>query len=243
MPSFPPWLDTVCRESLILGILCAAVILVDVRRRPQTMTVMNIVWPLCALFGTALTLWLYFRYGRYTADRMRRVSVKAVESKGAPPFSVGVATSTLHCGAGCTLGDMLAEWLAFFAPSVAIALGWHSIFEQKTYAVWVLDFLMAFFFGIAFQYFAIMRMRKLSAAQRLIAALKADTLSLTAWQIGMYCLMAALQLEFFQRRFAVQAPVDSVEFWAAMQVAMIGGFVTSYPMNWCLIRFGLKERM
>jgi hypothetical protein len=34
-----------------------------------------------------------------------------------------------------------------------------------------------------------------------------------------------------------------VEFWGAMQVAMIAGFITSYPMNWWLIRVGIKERM
>jgi len=34
-----------------------------------------------------------------------------------------------------------------------------------------------------------------------------------------------------------------VEFWGAMQLAMIAGFVTSYPMNWWLIRVGIKERM
>ena len=33
------------------------------------------------------------------------------------------------------------------------------------------------------------------------------------------------------------------EFWFAMQLAMLAGFVTSYPVNWLLIRIGWKERM
>ena len=75
------------------------------------------------------------------------------------PYPIIVAKGTLHCGSGCTLGDILAKWLAFAAAMVAIVFGWHSVFEEKTYAVWVLDFILAFGFGIVFQYFAIVPMR------------------------------------------------------------------------------------
>ncbi len=109
--------------------------------------------------------------------------------------------------------------------------------------MWTLDFLLAFGFGIIFQYFAIVPMRKLSPGKEIVAALKADSLSLTAWQVGMYCLMAVLQFEVFKRSFGGEAPVDSVEFWGAMQLAMIAGFITSYPMNWWRIKIGIKERM
>ena len=33
------------------------------------------------------------------------------------------------------------------------------------------------------------------------------------------------------------------EFWFAMQWAMIGGFITSYPVNAWLIRAGIKAAM
>jgi hypothetical protein len=196
------------------------------------MAIMNVVWPVCALFGTVFTLWLYFRYGREAAKQSQHSAPQPNRAKRAPPFAASVAKGALHCGSGCTLGDILAEWLAFFAPGVAIAFGWHSLFDEKTYAVWVLDFLVAFVMGVAFQYFVIAPMRRLSAAQGILAALKADALSLIAWQIGMYGLMAVLQFVVFKHSFGAAAPVNSVEFWAAMQVAMIGGFVTSYPMNW-----------
>jgi branched-subunit amino acid transport protein len=94
------------------------------------------------------------------------------------PFAVQVATATLHCGSGCALGDILAEWLAFSFPAVAIAFGWHSLFVEKTYSVWILDFLIAFILGVAFKYFTITPMRKLTPAQGVVAALKADALSL-----------------------------------------------------------------
>ena len=32
-------------------------------------------------------------------------------------------------------------------------------------------------------------------------------------------------------------------FWFMMQIAMLAGFVTSYPVNWWLLRSGVKEKM
>jgi hypothetical protein len=243
MPQFPAWLDTLCSAALVLGALCSLTILIDVLRRPQHMAIMNFVWTVCALFGTVFVTWLYFRYGRGPLKGSTHPTARSDEPAVASPFAVSVATGTLHCGAGCTLGDIVAEWLAFLIPAVAIAFGWHSLFDEKTYGIWILDFVAAFAFGIVFQYFAIAPMRHLSLGQGIIAALKADSLSLTAWQIGMYSVMAVLQFVLFKHAFGHQAPVDSVEFWAAMQVAMIGGFLTSYPMNWWLIRAAIKERM
>lgn len=243
MPPFPPWLDTLCFTALVLGALCSLTLLIDVLRRPQHMAIMNWVWPLCALFGMVFVTWLYFRYGRGPQKGMTHAPSHSDKRATSTPFAVSVATGTLHCGAGCALGDLVAEWLAFLTPSLAIAFGWHSLFDQKTYAIWTFDFVAAFAFGIVFQYFAIAPMRHLSLGEGIIAALKADSLSLTAWQIGMYCLMAVMQFVVFKHAFGHQAPVDSVEFWAAMQVAMVGGFLTSYPMNWWLIRAGIKERM
>jgi len=45
-------------------------------------------------------------------------------------------------------------------------------------------------------------------ARGFVAALKADTLSLATWQIGMYCLMAVLQFSVFERAFGGQPPVN-----------------------------------
>jgi len=33
------------------------------------------------------------------------------------------------------------------------------------------------------------------------------------------------------------------QYWLMMQIAMIFGYATSFPMNWQLIRAGLKEAM
>jgi hypothetical protein len=49
-------------------------------------------------------------------------------------------------------------------------------------------------------------MRKLPFGKGVIAALKADTPSLIAWQIGMYCQIAFWQFAIFKRSFDAPAP-------------------------------------
>ena len=81
------------------------------------------------------------------------------------------------------------------------------------------------------------------ASASIWAAIKADTLLLAAWQIGMYGFMAFANFYLFQHVLGVTMRTDAPEFWFMMQIAMLCGFVTSYPMNWVLIRTGIKEKM
>jgi len=232
---FPAPLHFAAIFSLAVAVTCAVIIALDETRRPQKMWIMALVWPLTALFGSILWLAGYYAWGRTPG---------AVSGDGRdPPFAVMVAKGASHCGAGCALGDLVAEWITFAIPAIAVWFGWHSLFAEKMFAVWIPDFLLAFGIGIAFQYFTIEPMRGLSVRQGIIQALKADIASITAWQVGMYGVMAAIQFAWFRPWFGRIAPVDSPEFWFAMQIAMLAGFCTSYPVNWVLIRWGVKERM
>jgi hypothetical protein len=231
---------------LLLGVACGLVIGADELRQPQHMWIMNIVWPVTALFGTVLTLWGYFRYGRLATQARAQAALRRGDdppSKKETPFGVMVGKAAAHCGSGCCLGDILAEWLAFALPGIAVALGWKSLFGEKMFAVWILDFLFAFGFGIVFQYFTIKPMRGLSVGDGIRQAVKADTLSLSAWQVGMYAFMAFAQLVLFRSILHTRLEVDTPEFWFMMQIAMLAGFATSYPVNWLLLRKGIKEKM
>jgi hypothetical protein len=156
---------------------------------------------------------------------------------------VSAAKGALHCGSGCTLGDLLAEAIAAAWPPLLVAFGWPWLFEQRMFAVWVLDFVLAFTFGIVFQYAAIVPMRRLAPVQGLVAALKADTLSLIAWQVGMYGFMAIAQFVIAPHWLGGRLDATMPEFWFAMQIAMGCGFVTSLPVNAWLVRAGIKEAM
>lgn len=242
----PAWLHVLSIAFLALGVLCAAVIATDLVRHPQHMWIMDVVWPVTALFGTVWIVWQYFTYGRLAEDRRAKAAMDRGEempSKTQTPFPVMVSNGALHCGSGCTLGDIVAEWLAFLLPAIAIAFGFQSLFQDKIFAVWIVDYLFAYAFGIVFQYFTIAPMRNLGFAQGIWAAIKADTLSLTAWQVGMYGFMAFAYFYLFGSLLGAKLEVDTVEFWFMMQIAMICGFLTAYPVNWWLISAGLKEKM
>ena len=229
----PEWLHTLAIISLIVAGICALIIALDLLGHPQKMWIMNIVWPITALYGGPLALLAYFRVGRLsTKQSMEAAKKRGEKSPGMQkPFWQSVGVAATHCGSGCTLGDLTAEWIVFAAPLV--------IFGQKIFGSWLLDFVFAYLFGVAFQYFTIKPMKNLSPGQGLWAAVKADTLSLTAWQVGMYGWMAVTTFLIFGRELPKTGPV----FWFMMQIAMLAGFCTSYPVNWWLLHKGWKETM
>lgn len=242
----PDWLHNLSIAYLLLGGVCALAIAVDEARHKQHMWIMNAVWPITALFGTVWVLWQYFTYGRLATHARMHAAMQHDEpmpNKRGTPFPMAVANGTLHCGAGCTLGDIAAEWLTFGFPAILLALGWHGLIGPRIVAAWIFDYILAFGFGILFQYYTIKPMRDLSVGQGLLQALKADALSLTAWQVGMYGYMALAYFVIFRYALNARLDVDMVEFWFMMQIAMLCGFATAYPVNWWLIRSGVKERM
>src|ERR1700753_3010512 len=89
----PAWLHVTSLVLIWLGFGCAIVIAVDEWQHPQRMWIMNLVWPLTALFGTVVWLWFYFRYGRLGSKTVSRDSQSA-----AKPFTVMVAEASSHCG-------------------------------------------------------------------------------------------------------------------------------------------------
>lgn len=55
--------------------------------------------------------------------------------------------------------------------------------------------------------------------------------SLTAWQIGMCGFTALAQFYLFGIVLGIRLAANSVEFWFVMQIAMICGLLTAYPVN------------
>jgi hypothetical protein len=150
---------------------------------------------------------------------------------GQKPLWRTSALGATHCGAGCTLGDIIIETFVIGVPVVLLG--------RQIFGTWALDYAAAFMLGIAFQYFGIRPMRQLSVRDGLVQALKADAASLTAWQLGMYGWMAVVTFAIFGH----ELPKDEPTFWFMMQIAMLAGFLVSWPVNAWLIRRGVKEAM
>lgn len=226
----PAWLEVLSWIALAVALASALWIVFDilVRGYRQRMWIMEVVWPVTALYLGPLAVWGYRRWGRPASARWQRSHGDPPSKSEAASVSVGVS----HCGAGCTLGDIAAAWLVFaLGLSVAgLALPWEYAFS----------YVFAFGLGIAFQYFSIKPMRELTRREGLIAALKADTLSLTAFEIGLFGWMAVMQLVLFTDP---HLKPDHASYWFLMQIGMALGFLTSYPVNVWLTRRGVKEAM
>lgn len=142
------WLIVLAIVSLVLAFISAGFILIDelTGDRPL-MPVMKWVWPITALYMGPLAIWAY-----WSMDRSEPMEHGGQEHQD-QPFWQAVFKGVTHCGAGCTLGDIIAEWTVFIAGFTLAGL-----------AIWpeyIADYILALALGIAFQYFAIAPMRGL----------------------------------------------------------------------------------
>ncbi|WP_297575584.1 DUF4396 domain-containing protein [uncultured Deefgea sp.] len=146
------------------------------------------------------------------------------------PFWQSITAGTLHCGAGCSLADLIGPWLFAATPFL--------LWGSPVFGEWALSYLLALAIGVTFQYGGLLGMVPETGAALWWRALKVDSLSLTSWQIGMYGWMALAI-------FALIGPMSPTEpiFWFMMQIAMACGFITAYPMNWFLVKTGIKTAM
>jgi hypothetical protein len=183
----PVWLTALSWAALATAFASAAWIAYDIYGHGyrQHMRIMEIVWPVTALYFGPVAVAAYRAWGRPASHRWQA-------RHGDPPGKPGYATTAVgvsHCGAGCTLGDIIAEFAVFGlgATVAGLTLG----------AEYVGDYIAAVLLGIVFQYFAIAPMRGLSLRKGLIQAAKADVASLTAFEVGLFGWMALMAFVFF----------------------------------------------
>lgn len=212
---------------LALGIMTGLAILADVRRYPQHMQIMNITWPITGLYLPIVGWFAYKQMGRATGGGGHHHG----HGHGDKPFWQSVLVSVTHCGGGCTLGDSVA------APIVS-AIGL-TFLGSELLGHFLGEFIAAYLFGVLFQFLPIMGMGETNPFRGLVNAIKADTLSLVAFEIGMFGWMAFAFLVLLPHEPEVGSPV----FWLMMQVAMVVGFTTAYPANWFLVKAGIKHGM
>ena len=212
----PGWLHELALGWMAVCIAAAILIGLDLVRHPQRMAIMNAVWPITALYLGPVAIWAYGSFG---------------QPRGAArPLAQASFLGASHCGAGCTLGDLLGEWLVFLTGLMLAG--------SVLWADCLADFVFAWTIGIAFQYLSIAPMRGLGLRAGVIAAIKADTVSIIAFEAGMFAWMALSHLVLFPR-----LEPDHLVYWFMMQVAMMVGFLTTMPANALLVRAGLKEAM
>lgn len=219
--------------ALASGTASAVAIALDIfSGRRQHMKIMEVTWPVTGLYMGPLAWWAYCAFGRAPRHADSSHGGHAHHRHGAEkPFWQRVFVSTTHCGGGCTIGDVISD--------TGLHLSGLVLFGSILLTSYTFDFALAFVIGILFQYLPIRAMGEPSRWRALVRALKADTLSLIAFEVGLFGWMALVQLIWFPGGLDAGSPL----FWFMMQVGMTVGFMTSYPANWWLVRVGIKHEM
>lgn len=191
-----------------LCLISAGLIAIHLVWHPQKMTVMDSVWIINALWAGPIALILYIWYGRRGRQRN---------------YYQALSLNTLHCGAGCTLADLIVLVIGFFVT-------------MTQPVQWVVAYVLALVIGVFFQYIAMREMdSKTPMGQLIKKAFLSDFLSLTAWQIGM--LIGQLIMQHIVTADNLLAHTFN------MQIAMAVGFFFAYPMNAWLVKKKIKMLM
>src|SRR6266550_8012598 len=230
----PAWFELVAWAMLGLGFASALVIVADivVFGNWQHMAIMDLAFPLTALYLGPIALWAYFVRGRrMSRKRMHMDGAEMSHEREPRDSSWQVSLSDSHCGAGCVLGDIGGEWIVW-------ATGWMIGSTAELGPEYILDLPLAWTFGILFQYFVIAPLRgQVGRLAPLGDAIKSDTLSVLSFEVGLFGWMA------IEHYVIWNPPIDSSSHWFMMQIGMVLGFLTSWPVNRWLLRQGIKEPM
>lgn len=185
---------------------------------------------------------MYFKYARAKKSNMQMDMDMSKSSchgdmpmkhedhqpKKEKPMWVKVFISSTHCGAGCGLADIISENYIFYLGI--------TFWGAAIWASFILDYIAALLIGVIFQYLNIKPMRPdLSTLQVWKNAIHADVWSLTSFQIGMYGWIAIVH-------FLIHIPLaaNTFTFWFMMQIGLTIGLLTTFPVNYVLIKLGIK---
>src|SRR2546428_9156355 len=112
----PSWFELLAWVALGLGFASALVIVADIvlLGNWQHMAIMDLAFPLTAIYLGPIALWAYFARGRRMSRK--RMHMHAAGMKEGPRDSLWQGSlSDSPCGAGCGLGGNAGEWVGWAA--------------------------------------------------------------------------------------------------------------------------------
>ena len=175
-------------------------------------------WVLVTLYTGVFALVIYwFRH---------RASARKTPEPSEPPLWEQSVESTIHCVAGDATGILLA----------AVVTSWLRLpMSLEVIVEYVAGFAVGLF---VFQALCMKPSFDGSYWRAVKGTLLAETLSMNAVMAGMIPVMVILM----SRDMSAMEP-SSVRFWGTMSLAFVVGTVTTYPVNWWLVKRGLKHGM
>jgi hypothetical protein len=117
LENWASWFHVLSWLMVLLGIGSCIFVFVDLeRRQPQPMAIMRAVWPINTLWAGLFGIWACWKMGRMEplpgsdsfSHHSSSTPIKmAGMDKASRPFWQGIVAATLHCGAGCSLADLM----------------------------------------------------------------------------------------------------------------------------------------
>jgi hypothetical protein len=221
----PTWLLILSWVAIAAASTSAAVIVVDewILRYRQPVRILEIVWPVTALYSGPEAIAAYRKWGRPQSLRWQ-------ERHGNPPKKPQNPSllHLRHCGAHCTLGAILATVTTFaIGINGAGGAGWPE---------YVADYVAALAIGVLFRYSADSRRGGSRAWAAIRIVIKADLLTVSAFELALLVWLVLMDDLVFPAVLRPNSPV----FWFILQIGLIIGFFAAWPASSWLIRRGIK---
>lgn len=215
---------------LVLGFCTALMILKDVFRYPQIAGVMNVIWPLTGLYMPFIG-WLAWWYLGRKPSHAAKVTPLILQQNHRYTRWQSIFISTCLSAAACIFGDILSLPIITLLNHLAINV---TISLQAIICV-----IVSLVMGLFLQSLAFRHREKHSLMRTLFFALKTEVFPVLIYQSGMFIFMA-LALKFV---LSQQINLSLLPFWFMLQLAVMTGFIFSWPANHFMIKRGLTAIM
>ncbi|EJL90537.1 hypothetical protein AC790_04805 [Pantoea sp. RIT-PI-b] len=212
---------------LVLGGCTALMILKDLFRHPHPVRVMNIIWPVTGLYMPFIG-WIAWWYLGRKPSRQQKLALLVSQKIAGNAGWQTIFISTSLSAAACIFGDIITIPIITLLKQFAIN---PTLWMQAIICV-----IVSLFIGLLFQFLAIRQREKLSFVRALLLALKTEIFPLLIYQLGIFIFMA------LALKFVLNQQIDPLlaAFWFMLQLAILIGFVFSWPANHFLIKRGLN---
>ncbi|MBP2170688.1 membrane protein CcdC involved in cytochrome C biogenesis [Erwinia toletana] len=192
---------------------------------------MSIVWPITGLYMPFFG-WLAWWYLGRNHFHKRAPALRIPQHAGGHLLLwQRVFTSTSLCAAACVLGTSATVPLLILLQHLAIVT---PLWLEGVYCL-----LLSLLLGVLFQFLIIRQTRSLRVIPALLLACRSQTFPLVIYQLGILFTMS-LALKFVLHD---QVNPMLLLFWFMLQVAMIAGFLFSWPASTFLLKHGKKAAL
>lgn len=212
---------------LVLGGCTALMILKDIFRHPHPVRIMNVIWPLTGLYMPFFG-WLAWWYLGRKPSRQQKLALLVTQKVHRHAGWPTIFISTSLSAAACILGELITL-------SIITTLN-HYHFLTPLWMQVIICLSISLISGLFLQFLAIKQRESFSLWRTLLVAFRTETFPLLVYQTGIFFFMS------LALKFVLNQQIDPLMamFWFMLQLAMLTGFIFSWPANHFLIKRGLN---